>query len=170
MDRTAERRAANQPLLEETDAGRRWFHARKTRPIWARQLTVAQRVATLEGEEDVPAGTFLCRGDAGDIWPQARERLEAKYEPAGEPDADGWRKYAPRPDNEGVMAAQVDHEFAVEAEWGTLRGKPGDYLLKNYSDRDVAVPDDVWVVDQGLFEATYAPATAPRPDASAGPT
>jgi hypothetical protein len=170
MDRTAARRAANRPLLDEMAAGRRWFHARKTRPIWVKQLTAAQRVNTLEGEEDVPAGTFLCRGEAGDLWPQAQERLEAKYEAAGEPDTDGWRKYVPRPDNEGVMAAQVDHEFAIEAEWGTLQGKPGDYVLKNYSDRDVAAPDDVWVVDQGLFKATYAPVAAPRPEASAGPT
>lgn len=34
-------------------------------------------------------------------------------------------------------------------------GKAGDYLVKNYTDRDVAYPPDVWIVDQTLFKATY---------------
>jgi len=70
-------------------------------------------------------------------------------------DAEGWRKYQPRPDAEGVMAAQVPHSFAVTATWGKLSGKAGDYVLKNFRDRAVAYPDDVWVVDQSLFRATY---------------
>jgi hypothetical protein len=147
--------AANSALLDEVHAAALWFHAKKTRPIWARRLDQPERVKTLEGEEDVPAGNVLCRGEAGDIWPQSAERLEAKYVATDEVSADGWRKHLPHPDNTGVMAARIDHPFAVAAKWGELQGKPGDYLVKNYDDRDTPYPDDVWIVDANLFQATY---------------
>jgi hypothetical protein len=53
------------------------------------------------------------------------------------------------------MAAPVPRPFVVVATWGKLGGKPGDFVLKNYRDRAVAYPEDVWVVDQSLFRATY---------------
>jgi hypothetical protein len=43
----------------------------------------------------------------------------------------------------------------VVATWGKLSGKAGDYVLKNFRDRAVPYPVDVWVVDQALFRATY---------------
>ena len=59
------------------------------------------------------------------------------------------------------MATPIDHPFEVQATWGKLSGKPGDFLLKNVSDRDTASPADVWIVDQTLFQQTYETA-APR--------
>ena len=53
------------------------------------------------------------------------------------------------------MAARIDHSFAVTAKWGELKGKPGDYVVMNYDDGDAPYPDDVWIVDAGLFQATY---------------
>jgi hypothetical protein len=53
------------------------------------------------------------------------------------------------------MATPIDHPFEVHARWGTLSGKAGDYLLKNYQDRETPDPADVWVVDRGLFGQTY---------------
>jgi hypothetical protein len=134
-----------------------WRHARKTRPIWARQIDRTERIETLEGPEDVPAGNFLCRGEAGDVWPQSTQRLETKYQPTTEQTGDGWRKYLPRPDDTGVMAAPIAHPFAVQAKWGELKGKAGDYLVKNYDDRNEEFPEDVWIVDGALFRATYEP-------------
>ena len=145
----------NHRLLDEVNAAKLWFHAKKTRPIWARQLPQAERVRTLEGDEEVPAGQFVCRGEAGDIWPQTPERLIAKYEANDEVSTDGWRKYSPRPDNQGVLAAQIAHAFTVQAKWGQLTGKPGDILVKNFDDRDLPYPADVWIVDHALFQATY---------------
>lgn len=69
----------NQPLLDEVNAAGRWFHAKKTRPIWAQEIKEAQKVTTLEGEETVEPGHYLCRGEAGDIWPQKKADLEKKY-------------------------------------------------------------------------------------------
>ena len=57
------------------------------------------------------------------------------------------------------MAAQVPHSFQVQTKWGLLTGKEGDFLVKNYEDRDNDAPEDVWIVDQTLFEATYVRVT-----------
>lgn len=152
----------NQQILDEAGKVGAWFHAKKTRPIWARQLEQDQTVMTLEGEETVPAGSILCRGEAGDLWPQTPEQLAKRYKPTDEVDVDGWRKHLPHPDALGVMAAQVDRPFEVNASWGKLTGKSGDYLVKNYQDRDVPDPDDVWIVDQTLFHATYERVVAPE--------
>jgi len=145
----------NKAIVDDANAAGKWVHARKTRPIWAKLLESAQTVKTLEGEEQVEAGHYLCRGEAGDIWPQTEKDLTRRYKATDELDADGWQKYQPNPDAEGVMATQIDHPFSVEASWGKLTGKAGDYLLKNFHDRDTAYPEDVWIVDQKLFQQTY---------------
>ena len=145
----------NQTILDEVNQAGGWFHAKKVRPIFARKLEADQQVDTLEGRETVRAGDYLCRGEAGDIWPQKAASLESKYTPTDTVDAEGWRKYEPRPDAKGAWAAQVDHAFAVQATWGQLSGKAGDYVVKNYDDGDVPYPADVWIVDQSLFAATY---------------
>ncbi len=146
----------NANLLAEVNQARSWFRARKTRPIWARLLDVPQTVETLEGPETVPAGTYLCRGEAGDIWPQTAERLLAKYVATSTLSADGWQQYQPQPDAHGVWAAQVAHPFTVHAAWGKLNGKPGDFLVKDFIAGETECPADVWIVDAKLFAATYA--------------
>jgi hypothetical protein len=145
----------NKALLDELDSTRAWFHAKKTKPIWARRIEREQTVETLEGKVTAKSGDYLCRGEAGELWPQSAKTLDARYISTDMATADGWRKYQPRPDAEGVMAAPVRHSFTVVATWGKLAGKPGDYVLKNHRDRAVAYPEDVWVVDQTLFRATY---------------
>ena len=147
--------STNAKILDEVNAAKSWFHAKKIRPIWAKQIDKDQSVKTNEGIETAKAGDFLCRGEAGDIWPQSAKNLEAKYQKTDEVDADGWQKHVPRPDNQGVMAAQISHPFEVHATWGVLSGKAGDYIVKNFGDREIAHPTDVWIVDQAVFQATY---------------
>jgi hypothetical protein len=147
--------SSNAAILDEINQARSWFHAKKVRPIWVRQLAKDELVKTIEGTEQVKAGDFLCRGEAGDVWPQSAKDLNKKYQKTEEVDATGWRKYVPHPDSQGVMAAQVGHAFTVQAKWGVLSGKAGDYIIKNFADRDIPYPDDVWIVDQKLFQATY---------------
>lgn len=155
--------AGNRELLAEIDQRGAWFHAKKTRAIWARKLETEQVVASLEGPVVGRAGDFLCRGAAGELWPQKAADLDARYVATDEVDPEGWRQYAPRPDAEGVMAAQVARPFRVRATWGLLSGKAGDYVLKKYRDRAVPDPVDVWIVDRALFEATYAPVRSAAP-------
>jgi hypothetical protein len=147
-------KSSNEAILREANRAGLWFHAKKTRPIWVRKLEQEETVKTLEGEEQVLAGNYLCRGEAGDIWPQKEERLISKYTVTDELDDKGWHKCFPKPDA-AVMAAQVQHAFQVLSKWGLLSGKPGDFIVKKFEDRDNDHPEDVWIVDQDLFEATY---------------
>jgi hypothetical protein len=149
----------NAAVLDEVNRSGKWFHARKTHPIWVKAVERDQTVQTLEGKVQVAAGDLLCRGVGGELWPQKPAAVAKKYSPAEEVDAEGWRKHVPQPDVEGVMAAQVDHPFAVMASWGRLKGKAGDFVVKNFRDRDTELPDDVWIVDQGLFHETYQAVT-----------
>ena len=148
----------NGALLDEIHAAGTWVHVRKTKAIHARRLDMDETVSTLEGPVEARAGDFLCRGEAGELWPQSAESLEKRYTATEVLMADGWRVYAPKPDAEGAMAAPVPHAFSVVATWGTLHGKAGDYVLKQFSDRGESYPLDVWIVDQLLFRATYEPA------------
>ena len=146
--------APNHALLDEVHQAGAWFHARKTREIWVRRLERDEVIPTLEGSLEGRAGDFVCRGAGGELWPQKAPDVERKY--LATDTADGpWRKYVPRPDAEGILAARIAHPFNVEATWGRLSGKSGDYLAKNFRDRDVRYPADVWVIDRALFDATY---------------
>jgi hypothetical protein len=147
----------NVELLNALNRAQAWFHARKTRPIWARRLDRDRTVETLEGAAAAEAGDFLCRGEAGELWPQSAQSLEEKYAPSDTVDENGWRRYDPRPDAEGVLAARVDHPFSLQTKWGSLTGNAGDYVVKRFRDKDTAHPADVWIVNQALFRAAYEP-------------
>jgi hypothetical protein len=142
----------NTAILDEVNAAAAWFHAKKMAPLWAKQLKEDQTIETLEGPVTADAGDYLCRGTAGEFWPQSAERLNEKYDKKEEVDEDGFCKFLPKSE---VMAAQVDHSFQVKTSWGDLEGKPGDFILKRFSDKEVEYPDDVWIVDKKLFVETY---------------
>ena len=54
-----------------------------------------------------------------------------------------------------MLATPIDHPFEVQATWSQRPDKPGEFLLKNFSDRETASLNDVWIVDQTLFQQTY---------------
>ena len=56
---------------------------------------------------------------------------------------------------DAVPATQIDHSFEVQATWGQLTGKTGDFLVKSFQYRETAYPADVWIVDQSLYRLTY---------------
>lgn len=129
------------------------FLARKNKGCKAKKLEQDMTIDTLEGEVSAKAGDWLCKGVAGEPWPQKEEKLFATYDQTSAPDAEGWVEFSPKPDSEAVQAAQIDHPFQVIASWGTLAGKAGDYVVHRPGDTT-----DVWIVDKGLFEATYGEA------------
>lgn len=136
------------------DVAKRLWKARKSKPLWAKRLLDAQSVETLEGLLHAEAGDFLCRGVNGELWPQKAVKLLEKYS-ASESFDNGWQRFDPKPDSEGVEATQVDHAFRIQAHWGILNGKPGDYVVRSRTDST-----DVWIVDKSIFEATYQRETA----------
>lgn len=148
----------NNKLFIEINKLRIWKHYKKTKPLWAKKLEEDVVVDTLEGELKYSKGDYLCKGPTGDIWGQKEESLFKKYDPDPKTNADkdGWQKFLPKPDASGVMAAQIDHEFSIEhPSWGTFHGNAGDYLVKSYEDKDTEFPEDVWIVQKGIFEGTY---------------
>ena len=147
--------ARNRPLLDELNARPTWFAARRTRPIWVRLLAQPERIRTIEGEQQVPAGAYVCQGEAGDIWPQAADRLEQKYRLTTERNAAGLTKCWPRDAGNRVLAIEVDHPFVIWGEWGRFVGKAGDFALKNLTDQHTRYPADIWIVDRQHFLATY---------------
>jgi hypothetical protein len=145
----------NQRLLDEVNQAGAWFPAWKTASVWVRASADCDTVDSKEGRENLLAGDVLCRGESGDLWPQSKASLLAKYRPTETTDADGWRRYEPRPERSGVLAACVGHPFTVETDRGQLAGKGGDYLLKDQQDSGAAYPQNLWIVDRVYFEATY---------------
>ncbi len=146
----------NKQLLDEVNNASLWFPARKTKCLWAKEITSEQTISTLEGKMSASVGDYLCRGESGDTWPQKAETLFNKYNATKEYDKNGWRKFMPKPEAAGVQAAQIQHAFRVIASWGKLKGRPGDYLVKNDADENIEYPDDIWIVAQAIFEGTYA--------------
>jgi hypothetical protein len=124
--------------------------ARKTKPIWAKRIEAAVEVETREGRLQAQAGDYLCRGIAGEYWPQKEAKLTEKYSPSTERDAEGLERFDPKPESAPVEATAVDRPFRVAATWGELTGKPGDYVVRSTTD-----PDDVWIVGKTIFEASY---------------
>jgi len=142
-------------ILDELNRKHAWFKAKKTGFLWAKKLTAKQEIQTLEGTVTAEPGAMLCRGVAGELWPQQEERLLARYQPTKMTDGD-WVKYIPKPNQPPVLAARVRTEFLVNTSFGVLHGKAGDYLLKNLADEHNEYPDDLWVVDKKLFNKTYS--------------
>ncbi len=135
-------------LLAEVEA--MLFLAVKTKPLWAKQVDVAQEVISLEGREQVAAGDFVCRGIHGELWPQKSKKLLEKYVASNQFDDNSWQRFDPKPEAAPVQAAQVSAAFRVQALWGELTGKPNDYIVRSTTDFT-----DIWIVDKAIFDASY---------------
>jgi len=149
----------NKKLLEKLNKSNSWRHYKKIKPVWARRLKKSETVITLEGKITYNAGNFLCKGPSGDIWGQKEITFLDKYEsaPKSKPDTEGWLKFLPKRDAKGVMAASINHDFTVEHPvWGTFHGGKGDFLVKNFKDKEIKFPKDIWIVKQKIFKVTYS--------------
>ncbi|MEL7498347.1 MAG: PGDYG domain-containing protein [Planctomycetota bacterium] len=122
---------------------------KKDKPVWCKQVTEAGIVETLEGPLEVKTGDYLCRGIAGDIWPQDKDKILSKYIETDQTDGE-WVKYEPREDMPKVNAAAVSFAFRVINSWGDLIGKPGDFVVQSS-----VTPEDIWIVSKSIFEASY---------------
>jgi hypothetical protein len=131
---------SNEEVLREANR-RGWVHVKKVAPVFARKLAVDTVVETLEGREVAKAGDMLCRGVAGELWPQKEERLLRNYRPTEVFDGE-FRKYVPDPKHVGFLSVQIPHGFEVRTSYGTMRGKKGDFLIKNMADKDTSFPSD----------------------------
>jgi len=168
------RRLSHDETLRWIAAHRAWRLVRKTKPIWARPVAeseVGKEFRTVDhAVERATAAHWLCVGVAGEPWFQALQRIEAKYERAGAErcqfafdDAPHvYQRFTPR---EGTKnwAAQIDDPriegFTIQPNYptdGPLYCPRGGYVVKDYVDDPYGGnPNDVWLVQQGLFDSTY---------------
>jgi hypothetical protein len=169
-----ERKLSHDETLRWVIEHRAWRQARKTKPIWARAVE-AQEVGKAfqtadHAVEKARAGYWLCVGVAGEPWFQTLEKIEGKYVPAGEEvrmlgfDAKPrtYRIFKPRATTRNWVA-QVKGPgiagFSIRPNYDPehpLYSPVGGYVVRDdVRDPYQTKPDDVWLVQQGLFESTY---------------
>jgi hypothetical protein len=153
---------------------RAWKRARKTKPIWAREVDpgeVGREFPTADHTVEIAReGYWLSVGVAEEPWFQTLEKIEAKYEQAGEERKrfafdDGPRTYRIYKPNAAVRnwVAQVKEPgiagFFIRPNYDPehpLYSPAGGYVIRDDSDDPYgAEADDVWLVQKGLFESTY---------------
>ncbi len=101
-------------------------------------------IHTLEGDQSFQVGDYLARDPKGE-WPIRHAKMERDYRQTSEPGPDGFAEYTCW---DVRKACQFPLPFTTDRLSGSLKGKPGDYL--------VVGRDSEWVVDRELFERTYA--------------
>ncbi len=101
-------------------------------------------IQTLEGPVSFEVGDYLCQGVEGEEWPMKPERFKECYEWIGvyNPTTGLYRSKGFR------EAVQIDEDFTVRRNANEMcHGKPGDYLVRQ--------GEKLWIVDAGIFEASY---------------
>lgn len=150
----------------------KWQTARKTKGLRAKHSTAVISdlslldkllVQTIEGEIQMRVA-MICIGAAGEAWQQSSVKLLEKYT-IEEVTIDGWLICVPKPGAAPISCVQiirsdfVGDQFYIVGLWGkTLAdgtsnaqvGKVGDYVCRSATDQN-----DVWIVEQSIFENTY---------------
>jgi hypothetical protein len=168
----------HEQTLEWVRENRAWRRAHKVKPIFARPVEraeVGKEYQTADrAVERAREGYWLCAGVAGEPWFQKKERIDARYEPGRRED----KKFAfdDRPHSYQVFKPKGDVRNWAAQVRGTWHGKKikGFVIQANYDKEhplaapaggyvvrdDTADPyrdraDDVWLVQEGLFDSTY---------------
>jgi hypothetical protein len=153
---------------------RAWRLAHKTRPIWARAVhanEVGREFWTADhATETAHDGYLLCVGVAGEPWFQKPEGLAAKYDRGADEmkqfsfDKEPCAYTVHRPRGDVLnWAARVEgagiEGFYIRPAYDMshpLYSPAGGYIVRNHvTDPYEGTPDDVWLVQEALFEQTY---------------
>jgi hypothetical protein len=165
---------SHEQTLDWIQQHRAWRLAKKVKPIWARALQadeIGRPFHTADHATEVAQeGFWLCVGVAGEPWFQTREKIEAKYDRAREENkqfsfdqqACVYQVFQPKGDVQN-WAAQVSgpqvEGFYIRPNYDMqhpLYSPAGGYVVKDHvPDPYRDNPDDVWLVQQSLFESTY---------------
>jgi hypothetical protein len=168
------RTLSHEETLRWVDEHKAWRLARKTRPIWARQVApeeVNREFQTADRVKEVAReGYWLCVGVAGEPWFQSKDKLEGKYEPKGEElktfafDAEPhtYRLYVPKASvrnwvaqvkGAGIEGFYVRPGYDPER---PLYSPAGGFVVRDeVADPYREAPQDVWLVQEPLFLSTY---------------
>ncbi|WP_442583609.1 hypothetical protein ACSBOB_17270 [Mesorhizobium sp. ASY16-5R] len=146
--------------------------AHKTKPVDARPAVAGEVVVTIikgEGVETkskpAEAGDWVVRNRCPETGNEEILVKAAKFptrygEPQSEPDAQGYRTFAPKGDDMGyfIVSAELG-EFTFKAPWGEqMVAKPGDAIVQVPSD-----PSDTYRIAAASFACTYEIVTPAKP-------
>ena len=153
---------------------RAWRVGKKTKPIWVRPVLaeeVGKEFQTADHVAQVAKqGFWLCVGVAGEPWFQDPEKVLSKYDPAAEeekefefdPQPRAYRVYRPKPGVRNWVAQVQDpgiRGFHIKPNYDPdrpLYSPAGGYVVKDFADDPYqGGTDDVWLVQEGLFDSTY---------------
>jgi len=129
---------------------RKWIKAVKIAPVWVNTVEENMIIETLEGKIKAHKGDILCKGIMGELWAQKREHLDKYYNPTNIIDPEGWARYDPA-EQYTVLVYQLDSEFTIESSFGKLKGKSGDWIIKDENEEPVRY----WIVQRMIFERSY---------------
>lgn len=168
------RELSHEETLAWISQHRAWKRARKTKPIWARAVTAdeyGKKFQTADRAiQQAREGAWLCVGIEGEPWFQSPEKIDSKYERGltehkqftFDDAPHEYIQFHPKPDQKN-WAAQIQSPeikgFNIRPGYdpaNPLYSPSGGYVLKrDVEDPYCDTPDDVWLVQQGLFESTY---------------
>jgi hypothetical protein len=146
--------------------------AHKTKPVDARPAVAGEVVVTIikgEGVETkskpAEAGDWVVRNRCPETGNEEILVKAAKFptrygEPQSEPDAQGYRTFAPKGDDMGyfIVSAELG-EFTFKAPWGEqMVARPGDAIVQVPSD-----PSDTYRIAAASFACTYEIVTPAKP-------
>jgi len=168
------RKLTHEETLAWVKEHRAWHRARKTKPMWARPVKkkeIGKEFQTADhATERAKEGYWLCAGVLGEPWFQSGQRIKAKFDPKGEEtkqfsfDSEPHRYQIYKPKAElrnwvsqvqgtGIAGFYIRPNYDVEH---PLYSPAGGYVVQDdvadpYQDN----PKDVWLVQEGIFRATY---------------
>ena len=146
--------------------------AHKTKPVDARPAVAGEVIVTIikgEGVETrskpAEAGDWVVRNRCPETGNEEILVKAAKFptrygEPQSEPDAQGYRSFAPKGTDMGyfIVSAELG-EFTFKAPWGEqMVARPGDAIVQVPSD-----PSDTYRIAAASFACTYEIVTPAKP-------
>jgi len=151
-----------------------WRRARKTKPLWARPVEpdeLGKEFQTADrAVERAREGYWLCAGVVGEPWFQKQERIDSRYERSREEVKQfafdsrprTYQVYKPKEitsmwvaqvKGAGVKGLTIRPNYDLEH---PLYSPAGGYVVKdNVPDPYQDHPEDVWLVQEKIFDSTY---------------
>jgi len=101
-------------------------------------------INTLEANEGFDPNAWVCRGEGGDIWPQADGKLKSKYV-CVDHRQDGWSEWEPKPENpfNGHQMTDADGKFGPKGGFCIINGYWGQA-------RTLTADEEKMLVDMGI--------------------
>ena len=130
-----------------------WFGVKKTASILVREINKEVVIQTLEGSIKAAGGDYLCKGIENEQWAISKEVLERCYKPTGKSEGD-WKEYKPDSSNCKLWAAELMEDTKVDTRHGKLKGRKGDFILKE-TNSGFEIPVRYWIVNREIFIKTY---------------